>query len=177
MKNFYATILSFFCLSGVYASDKLIDSIPVNPKDVETVDAIINSLYKVISGPAGEKRNWDRMRTLFIVEAKLIATGKRADGTIGKRAMTVEDYIATSGPNLEKNGFFEREIGRKTEQFGGVVHVFSAYDSKRTLEDEKPFMRGINSIQLWNDGKRWWIVSVFWQSETPDSPIPEKYLH
>ena len=106
-----------------------------------------------------------------------MATGKRPDGTTTKRVMTLEDYITTSGPNLEKNGFFEREIGRKTEQYGGVVHVFSTYDSKRTLEDEKPFMRGINSIQLWNDGKRWWIVSVLWQSETPDNPIPEKYLH
>jgi hypothetical protein len=106
-----------------------------------------------------------------------MATGKRQDGSMGKRVMTVEDYIATSGPFLEKDGFFEREIGRKTEQFGSVVHVFSTYDSKRKLEEEKPFMRGVNSIQLWNDGKRWWIVSVFWQAETADNPIPEKYLN
>lgn len=177
MKKLAGIVISLlFCLN-IYASQHLADSIPVNPKDVESVDAIIGSLYNVISGPAGEKRNWDRMRTLFIAEGKLIATGKRQDGTMNKRAMTVEDYIATSGPNLEKNGFFEREIGRKTEQYGGVVHVFSTYDSKRKLEDEKPFMRGINSIQLWNDGKRWWIVSVFWQSETADNPIPEKYLN
>jgi hypothetical protein len=63
------------------------------------------------------------------------------------------------------------------EQYGSVVHVFSTYDSKKKLEDEKPFMRGINSIQLWNDGKRWWVVSVFWQAETVDNPIPGKYLN
>jgi len=177
MKKFYATILVFLYSIGVYATENLIDSIPVNQKDVESVDAIINSLYNVISGPAGEKRNWDRMRTLFITEGKLMATGKRPDGTTTKRVMTLEDYITTSGPNLEKNGFFEREIGRTKEQYVGVVHLFSTYDSKRTMEDEKPFMRGINSIQLWNDGKRWWIVSILWQSETPDNPIPEKYLH
>ena len=72
--------------------------------------------------------------------------------------------------------FFEREIGRTEDRFGSVVHVFSTYDSKKTLQDEKPFMRGINSIQLWYDGNRWWIVSVFWQAESPDVPIPEKYL-
>jgi hypothetical protein len=177
MKKIFAVLVSFsFCVS-VYANSPAKDSIPVNTKDVESVDAIINSLYNVISGPAGEKRNWERMRTLFIPEGKLMATGKRQDGTMGKRVMTVEDYIATSGPFLEKDGFFEREIGRKMEQFGSVAHVFSTYDSKRKLEEEKPFMRGINSIQLWNDGKRWWIVSVFWQSETPDNPIPEKYLN
>ena len=143
---------------------------------MESVDAIINALYSVISGPAGEKRNWDRMRTLFIPEGKLMATGKRQDGMMGKRVMTLEDYISSSGPFLEKEGFFEREIGRKSEHYGSVVHVFSTYDSKKKLEDEKPFMRGINSIQLWNDGKRWWIVSVFWQAETADNPIPGKYL-
>lgn len=81
-----------------------------------------------------------------------------------------------AGPNLEKDGFFEKEIGRKIEQFGNIMHVFSTYESRRKAEEAKPFMRGINSIQLWNDGKRWWIVNVLWQSESPQSPIPEKYI-
>ena len=153
-----------------------VDSIPADPKDVSSIDAIIAALYDVISGPAGQKRNWDRMRTLFIPEARMMPTGKRPDGSYARRVLSVEDYINSSGPQLEKNGFFEREIGRKTDQFGNIVQVFSTYDSKRALADEKPFMRGINSIQLWNDGKRWWIVNIFWQSETPDTPIPEKYL-
>ncbi len=177
MRIILVLLIGLFSSIHLFAAPVPADSIPVNQKDVESVDAIISSLYNVISGPAGEKRNWDRMRTLFIAEGKLMATGKRQDGTMGKRVMTVEDYIATSGPVLERDGFFEREIGRKTEQFGSVVHIFSTYDSKRNLEDEKPFMRGINSIQLWNDGKRWWIVSIFWQGETTDNPIPEKYLN
>ena len=93
--------LVFFMLQLIQA-----DSIPVNSKDVESVDAIINSLYNVISGPAGEKRNWDRMRTLFIPEANMIATGKRNDGNMGKRVMTVENYITTSGPFLGERWFF-----------------------------------------------------------------------
>ena len=177
MKIIAAFLIAVFNFTGSKATPNHTDSIHIKKKDVESIDAIINSLYSVISGPAGEKRNWDRMRTLFIPEGKLMATGKRQDGSMGKRVMTVEDYITTSGPFLEKDGFFEREIGRKTEQYGSVVHVFSTYDSKRKLQDEKPFMRGINSIQLWNDGKRWWIVSVFWQGETPDNPVPEKYLN
>lgn len=152
------------------------DSIPPNPSDVETVDGIVKALYDVISGPAGEKRNWDRMRTLFIPEARMMATGRRQDGTMSKRVMMVEDYINTSGPVLERDGFFEQEISRKTEQYGNIVHLFSTYAAKRKKEDEKPFMRGINSIQLWNDGKRWWIVTIFWQAEGPTNPIPQKYL-
>lgn len=177
MKLFFFLITTFFLLDCQAGSAKQVpDSIPAAKADVESVDAIIGALYNVISGPAGEKRNWDRMRTLFLSEAKLVATGKKADGMMGKRSMTVDEYITGSGPLLEKDGFFEREIGRKTDQFGAVVHVFSTYDSKRSITDEKPFMRGINSIQLWNDGKRWWILSVFWQSESPDNPIPANYL-
>ena len=173
--SYLIIITSFFCTTSLFANNRP-DSIPANPKDVESPDALVAALYNVISGPAGEKRNWDRMRTLFLPEGRLMATGKKSDGTMGKKILTVEDYIATSGPFLEKEGFFEREIGRRTEQFGSVVHVFSTYDSKRKLNDEKPFMRGINSIQLWNDGKRWWILTVFWQAETPDNLIPEKYI-
>lgn len=152
------------------------DSIPANKKDVGSIDGIVAALYDVISGPAGQKRNWDRMRTLFIPEARLIPTGMRADGTSGRHVLSVEDYINTSGPFLEKNGFFEIEIGRKTDQFGNVVQIFSSYAAKKTQADEKPFMRGINSIQLWNDGTRWWIITILWQNESAGVPIPEKYL-
>ena len=106
----------------------------------------------------------------------MIPTGKRSTGEPTRRVLTVEDYITNSGPFLEKDGFFETEIGKKTEQFGNIVHVFSTYESRRTLNDEKPFMRGINSFQLWYDGKRWWVITILWQSESPDTPIPEKYI-
>lgn len=175
MRKYWLALLICFGATAVHAAPSR-DSIPAEPADVGTVDGIVAALYNVISGPAGQARNWDRMRTLFIAEGRLIATGKRPDGSYGRRVLTVEDYIKLSGPSLEKNGFFESEIGRKSEQFDGIVHVFSTYESKRTLADEKPFMRGINSIQLLNDGKRWWIVTVFWQSESVNSPIPEKYL-
>ena len=147
-----------------------------NPADVASVDAILTALYDVISGPAGQARNWDRMRSLFIPGARLIPTSKRADGTITNRVLTVDDYVTQIGPNLERSGFFEREIGRKTETFGNITHAFSAYDSKRTLADAQPFSRGINSIQLLNDGKRWYVVTIFWDSERPDNQIPAKYL-
>ena len=151
-------------------------AVPANPADVASVDAIVAALYDVISGAAGQARNWDRMRSLFIPGARLIPTGQRPDGTAGHRVLTVEDYIASSGPGLEKNGFFEREIGRTTETFGNVTHVFSTYDSRRAAADPAPFARGINSIQLLHDGRRWWVVTIFWDSERPNNPIPAKYL-
>ena len=159
-----------------------------NPADVDTIDHILAALYDVISGPAGKQRDWDRFRSLFVPGARLIPTGaRRAPGTAmdapltGKeeyavRVLTVEDYIVRSGPYLEGNGFFERESARRTEQFGHIAHVFSTYESRHKAEDARPFQRGINSIQLMNDGRRWWVVSIMWEGETNVTPLPEKYL-
>lgn len=147
-----------------------------DPKDVESVDAIIAALYDVISGDAGVKRDWDRFRSLFIQHARLIPTARRQDGTRAHRVMTPEGYIQLSGAALENGGFHERELGRRMDRYGNIAQVFSAYDSKRTRADAQPFARGINSIQLWNDGTRWWVVSIFWEAETPQNPIPADLL-
>ena len=144
--------------------------------DVESVDAILASLYDVISGPAGQRRDWNRFRSLFAPGARLIPTGVRPDGSKAMRVMTPEDYVAGSGPALERSGFFEREIARRSDRFGNVLHVFSTYESRRTPADSAPFARGINSIQLFNDGTRWWVMTILWDSERKDNPIPANYL-
>lgn len=146
-----------------------------NPADVNSADAIIKAVYDVISGPAGKERDWDRMKSLFIPGARLIATGRRQAGGYGSRVMTVDDYVLSSGPYLIKEGFFENEIARKTESFGQILHAFSTYEA-RHKPGEKPFARGINSIQLMNDGARWWVVTIFWQAEDEKTPLPAKYL-
>jgi hypothetical protein len=147
-----------------------------DPRDVASAAAIVTALYDVISGPAGQPRDWDRFRSLFVAGARLIPTGAGADGKGRIRVMTPDEYAASSGPRLEQAGFFEREIARTSETFGGVTHAFSTYESRRGAKDEKPFARGINSIQLFNDGTRWWVVTVFWDSERAGNPIPQRYL-
>ena len=147
-----------------------------NPADVNSIDAIIAAVYDVISGPAGKKRDWDRMRSLFMPGARLIPTGPRPGSGYGSRAVTVEEYVTRSAPLFEKEGFFETESARRTESFGQIAHAFSTYESRHAPEDAKPFQRGINSIQLMNDGKRWWIVTIFWQGEDDKNVLPEKYL-
>jgi hypothetical protein len=142
--------------------------------DVESVDAIITALYDVISGGVGQARNWNRMRSLFVPGGKLMPTIPRPDSSIGMRILSVNDYIAGSGPQLERVGFREREIARRVEQFGHIAHVWSTYEGR--TETDSAVIRGINSIQLMNDGKRWWVVSIFWEAERPSLPLPERYL-
>lgn len=154
------------------------DSAPprANPADVASVDAIIAALYDVISGPAGQARDWTRFRSLFVPGARLIPTIHPPGATPRTAVMTPEQYAERAAAGFTRNGFFEREISRTADQFGAVTQLFSTYESRRAATDAKPFARGINSIQLFNDGARWYVVSIFWDGERPDNPIPDKYL-
>jgi hypothetical protein len=172
-----ATALAALVSSGRLLSAQSVPPSGAYANDHTSADAIINALYAVISGPAGQKRDWDRFRALFIPEARLIVARARPDssGQILPRVMTVDGYAAGSA-GLEKNGFFEREIAQTSETFGNVTHRFSTYESRRTAADPAPFARGINSIQLFNNGQRWYVVTIYWDSERPGLQIPGKYL-
>ena len=143
---------------------------------VKTLDQTIETLYAVISGPAGEERNWELFQYLFAEGAQLIPSGADQNGTIGWRYWSPTEYQNNARKWLEENGFFEKEISRKVERFGNMVHAFSTYESFKTSTDEKPFMRGINSIQLAYDGTRWWVINIYWVAESPALPLPKKYL-
>jgi len=148
-------------------------------KHVASLDSTIETLYSVISGDAGVERDWDLFKYLFHKDAKLIPSGKNKEGKHLARYMTPDDYINSSGKWLLENGFHEVELNRETHSFGNITQVFSTYESYRSLKeknDNAPFMRGINSIQLMNDGERWWIMNIFWMQESKDHPIPEAYL-
>lgn len=146
------------------------------PADVATIDGIITALYASISGGAGVERQWDRFRSLMAPGARLIPTGMRRDSTSVMRVQTPEEYITRNDSALKAGGFFETEIARKMDRYGNIVQLFSTYESRRTERDPAPFARGINSIQLHNDGKRWWIVSIFWEGESAMHPLPAEYL-
>jgi len=152
-------------------------NMPANPADVASIDAIITAAYDSISGPAGQKRDWARERSLFYPGARLIPTAKPDESNnLAPEMLDVDGFIARVEPYFAEHGFYEKEIARRTEQFGQLAHVWSTYESRHNSDDPKPFMRGINSIQLFYDGSRWWIVTIYWQQESPEHPIPERYL-
>jgi hypothetical protein len=148
-----------------------------NSADVASIDAIINASYRTISGPAGQKRDWDRQRALFLPGARLIPTAvKPGESGLAPQVLDVEEYIARVEPLFREKGFYETEVARRTEQFGRIAHVWSTYESRHRPDDPEPFMRGINSFQLFHDGARWWIVNIYWQHESAAHPIPDGYL-
>jgi hypothetical protein len=154
---------------------------PAAPADAASVDSIIAALYESVSHPSDREPNWDRMRTICLPVGMFIPPKKPNEDIftvldVDAFEERVKKGAAAMKAKGEASGFSEREISRHTDCFGNVCQVFSTYEGRRAPSDEKPFVRGINSIQLVRDGRRWWIASVVWDSERPDNPIPPDYL-
>ncbi|HEY9225537.1 MAG TPA: hypothetical protein VIP11_02740 [Gemmatimonadaceae bacterium] len=149
-------------------------TIPANPKDVASADAIIAALYDANTILVDRKKDADRFRSLFVPGARLMPTaGMTGRGMI--TIQTVDDYVRLAGGGQPRHGFSEREIARTSQAFGNIMQVFSTYEARRDSADTRP-TRGINSLQLFNDGSRWWVVGVLWDNERPDKPMPSEFL-
>lgn len=143
--------------------------------DGASVQAITKALYDVISGPSGQPRDWERFQHLFAPQARLIPTRKEKDGTFTVKSISPEEYSQLFQTNMTKP-FFEKEVHQVSEEYGTIAHVFSTYETAEKLNGPAT-NRGINSIQLFKDQGRYFIVSVFWCAESMGFPIPEKYLN
>lgn len=157
------------CTYAGYSNDMYPDVV-ADPNDVSSIDAIIKAFYDKVSGEAGPK-NLTRYRSLYINNAQFVMD-------IGDKHIvkSVEDRLGDPSYAVRKESFYESEIRRDVRHFGNIAIVFSTYEIRRNKDDEKPVSRGINNFQLLNDGKRWWIVSLFWQRENDKFQLPEKYL-
>jgi len=160
--------------SGQTANGKQAKAAQPRPEDVTTLDGIIRAFYEVISGPAGTPRQWERDSTLYIPGVRFVAI-ETEQGKTTASVMTHEQYMHQADAGMVKGGFFEREIHREVRRYGDLAQVFSTYEW-RQARDGPVKGRGINSIEVFFDGKRWWIASATWQDETPSNPLPKAYL-
>jgi hypothetical protein len=154
-----------------------------NPSDVDTVEHLVAALYDVISGPQSKPRDWDRFRSLFLPDGRLGVIRPDAPATAKEPArksdaifLTPDIYVERDDPYFKTQGFFERSIANRVEEFGNLVHVWSTYESRHAAHDPKPFTRGINSIQIIHAQGRYWVASIMWDDERPGLTLPEKYL-
>ena len=147
--------------------------IEADPKDVSTIDGIIKALYESISGDVGKPRQWSRNRTLYTHDIQFVTINSSKDKS-NVRRVTHQQYVNNNNEFLMRSGFVEREINRVTRKFGNIAQVFSTYEWETA--DKKRKSRGINSIDLFFDGKRWWISALSWENEHKDNPIPKEFL-
>jgi len=148
-------------------------STQAKPEDVNSINAIIAALYDVISGPKEAARDWDRFYSLFDDDARLIFGSNETAS--GFQTRTPQGYREMAEEAFTQNNFYESEISRDSEVFGNIAHIFSTYTGTRSPGGE-PFIRGINSIQLARKDGRWYIETIFWQAESEDFTLPDKYL-
>jgi len=153
----------------------LVAQVQPRPEDVATLDAIMKAYYDVVSGPAGSLPDPARDQTLHHPDARITMLDRKADGTTSAAMITLPEYYQRTGTGPRKEAFFEREIHRVTQRIGSLVHVWSTYESART-PGGKSFSRGINSIQLYWDGKRWWILGWTFDDERNGNKVPAEYL-
>ena len=167
-------IAAFFALAAAMACPAAFAQTPAPsclPKT--TLDELIKAVDDGVSGPANKDRTC--FRDLFTADARLAPMVKAADGSYAPKMLAVQDWIDA----VAKHGsvlFLEKQIKVKSEVYGRIAHLWSTYETRENSPDSKPEARGINSIQAVNDGKRWRIVEIVWQAETPDAPVPAKYL-
>lgn len=152
-----------------------VETIAARPADVASLDGIVAAYYDVISGPPGQPRQWARDRTLYWPGIRFFSAGAKRDGTPTVHVVSHQEYVDATDADLVKNGFDEHEIHRLTTRIGNIAHVMSTYETRRTPSG--PLLaRGVNSLDLYWDGTRWWITAASWDDERPGSPIPPELL-
>jgi len=131
----------------------------------EQIGSIIDEMYAMISGPAGP-RDWSRQARCFLPDARQVRTWVDEQGRPQKLSMSLDDYSANTQPFFDVTDFFEVETSRRIDLFGNMAHVWSAYEARRTPDEDPPERRGINSIQLFRDPDLGWrIIHMIWDNE------------
>ncbi|MBK7434072.1 MAG: hypothetical protein IPI66_09355 [Chitinophagaceae bacterium] len=143
--------------------------------EVGTLDGIMKAYYEVVSVKKGEKISYPRDSALHAPKALVGLPARTKEGKFYMKLVSLKEYHLMSDAGLEKDGFDEKEISRKVESFGAMYHVWSTYES-RNVADGPLIDRGINSIELYFDGTRFWITSWSFENESKDQKIPLKYL-
>jgi hypothetical protein len=120
----------------------------------------IEQLYAVISFEEGDDPNWQGLRAIFSPHARI--TRITPEGT---DHMDREGFLAMTRNLLEVGAytsFYEFEVGRNVERFGGMAQVWSRYETRRNRDAQAALGRGVNSIQLIRDGETWRVLGLLW---------------
>tara|TARA_R110000744_G_C19053320_1_gene528114 strand:- start:64 stop:576 length:513 start_codon:yes stop_codon:yes gene_type:complete len=140
-------------------------------KDVESVDAIMNAYYDVVSGSSNEP--WEFERDKYIHSKDAVITRLDENGKAESHTLEAEYIPFGLSP---KEDFYEKELKRKVSKYGNVAQVWSAFEI-RTDPNTETNIRGLNSVQLHYESGRWWIDSWTCEMESEKSSVVSEFLN
>jgi hypothetical protein len=130
------------------------------------IQSVMDKFYEIISGKAGEEKNWDEFRSLFFSEDSSLASMKyNAEKECITKRQDVESYITGLKKFLKLSNFYEYGFNYEIKVVGSIANVYSEYAAKRKKEDMNIIKHGVNLIQLVYDGHTWKIHSMLWQDQ------------
>ena len=136
--------------------------------DQRELDALMQAFYEVISFEEGGAPDWDCMADLFSKHARITRVTPEAIDYLD-----LSSFRAMAEELLEVGAFtsfFERELDRRMDRFGEVIHVASAYETRTSPGAVDYLERGVNSLQLIREDGSWKIVSLCWDINAPFEP-------
>jgi hypothetical protein len=138
----------------------------------DAIQALIDELYALISGPGEKPRDWARQRQLFMPGTRMIRTRIDGQGQPRPEILQLEDY----GENYEQlmggRDFYEIEIRNTIELFGRVAQAFSVYEAYSDADHQHRLKRGVNVIQFYRFEDGWKITAMAWDDERPGLTLP-----
>jgi hypothetical protein len=140
-------------------------------KDVQSIDAIIDAYYEVISGSFEDPWQFERDKFLHSENAVII----RLDDQGNAEFHSLEAEYIPMGLNPRED-LYEIELKREVRQFGNIAQVWSAFEI-RTDREVPTNTRGLNSIQLHYENGRWYIDSWTLQMETINNSLVQDFLN
>ncbi len=172
MKNISCIFCALFLVLNVQAQDVQNQY----ADNVSSVDSIVSSIYQIVSGEKGEERDWELHKTIFHPEARIITNYVDENGEYQIYFLSVDEYMDQYKDYFKNNFLFERDVNREIERFGNMAHVFSTFESYEKSGDSIPYKKGTASIQLYNDGERWYVLNMYYKNESENEKVPERYL-
>ncbi len=142
-----------------------IHHVEARPGDVQTIEGIVAAFYDIVNVAPGAPRQWDRDHTLYAPWVHFVAH-------LPERVILTHQEFVDRFDRFIASGFAEHEIKRTITRYGNIAQVASTYETIAAGRHS----RGVNLLQLYFDGARWWIEGAIWQDETPDQPIPATLL-
>ncbi len=164
--------LFIYCYAGKMSaldseSNRKLSDTKTHPADVSSIDSIIKAIYDSLTFTKGKEPNLDRLRSLFTSNAQFIRITEE-----GAKIMNLDGFISSFAERVKKGeliSFYEKEVSRKENTFGNIAHIFSHYVKGMNQDIPAAERSGVNSIQLFYEGKRWWICSILWEDKPTDN--------